>query len=265
MTGRNRKGSNTAFMQSFLTWSRNLVNLLLGVFKWPIAVLALLALPFVFMETVNSVAQTLHADFLWFWLVCVGFACFGWATASRFHVVRHLVTIEHEFIHTLFAWLTFHRVGSLSVKSEGSGHMTYEGPGNWLISLSPYFVPLAPALLVAVVQALRLPGETEHLVLGAFFGYWVMAHRQQNLHADQTDFAKTGYVFSLCLLPTAMLLSYGALLVYVVHGGKAEFARAHLAGTGAAVREGIFLLGSGMYRGALWVYEAAFSAGAQAG
>ncbi len=248
-------------MQSLLTWFRNSVNLLLGVFKWPVAVLALLALPFVFMETSSAIAQTLHAEFLLFWLVCVGFAFFGWATASRFHVVRHLVTIEHEFIHTLFAWLTFHRVQSLSVKSEGSGHMTYEGPGNWLISLSPYFVPLAPALLVAVVQAFRLPGETERLVLGAFFGYWVMAHRQQNLHIDQTDFAKTGYVFSLCLLPTAMLLSYGALLVYVVHGGDAGFARAHLADTGAAVREGIFWLGAGLYDGARWLYETALSAG----
>ena len=65
-----------------------------------------------------------------------------------------LYTLEHELTHALFAVLTLNRVTSLSAQ-QGSGHLAYEGPGNWLVSLAPYFFP---AFCVLPLLALQVAG-----------------------------------------------------------------------------------------------------------
>ena len=51
--------------------------------------------------------------------------------------------IAHELTHSFFALLTFHKVKHIRVADDNSGgSMGFEGEGNWLIIIAPYFFPL---------------------------------------------------------------------------------------------------------------------------
>ena len=49
--------------------------------------------------------------------------------------------MEHELTHMLFAVLTFHKPRGLDVNQDVGGSFSFEGKGNWLIALAPYFFP----------------------------------------------------------------------------------------------------------------------------
>lgn len=48
--------------------------------------------------------------------------------------------IAHELTHSFFAVLTFHKVKHIRIEEDNSGgSMGFEGEGNWLIIIAPYF------------------------------------------------------------------------------------------------------------------------------
>ena len=51
--------------------------------------------------------------------------------------------LAHELTHAFFAILTFHKVKGISINPDDTGGaMSFEGEGNWLIIIGPYFFPL---------------------------------------------------------------------------------------------------------------------------
>lgn len=132
-----------------------------------------------------------------------------------------LAILEHELTHMLFAVLTGHKPKSISVHQGKGGSFAFEGKGNWLIFLSPYFFPTFAfiVMLAGVVYALwdvPLP-KLYWSVLGVMGGYHIASNIME-MHPAQTDFKKAGYLFSFLFLPTANLITWGVLFMYARFG-----------------------------------------------
>ena len=127
-------------------------------------------------------------------------------------------TLEHELTHALFAVLTFHRVKSIKTTWDQGGVMHFEGGGNWLIMIAPYFVPTLSLVVMAVMFFLDDGGPRWlHIGLGATVSYhatstWIETHR------EQTDLQEVGFLFAFLFLPAANVLSYGLIFAVVVGG-----------------------------------------------
>ena len=51
--------------------------------------------------------------------------------------------LAHELTHAFWAIVTFHKVKNINIKQDDTGgSMSFEGEGNWLIIIAPYFFPL---------------------------------------------------------------------------------------------------------------------------
>lgn len=198
-----------------LTW---IIDLALALIKWPIALLALLVLPFAADAFWDSLTQlTMNGigpnDFLMGALVYF----VAWLFIFRSKLVgSYLSTLEHELTHALFATLTLHRVKGLKVTGYEGGHITYSGGmGNWLITISPYFVPTMSFLLLPA-QAWLGPIPLFEFILGVTTSYHITSTYLET-HEAQTDLQKTGKLFAWCFLPSANLLSY--IFVFAWSGG----------------------------------------------
>jgi len=137
--------------------------------------------------------------------------------------------MEHEFIHVLLAWMTGLRVDSLKVQSDGNGLALIETPFNWLVALGPYFIPLALYLYAFISIGMGIEGHAAEAVFGLIFGYEMVANIRES-HLQQTDFNVAGRLFTLCFLPTAMLLSYGGAFQFL-SSGKLSKAWEHISST----------------------------------
>ena len=98
--------------------------------------------------------------------------------------------------------------------------MHYEGGGNWLITIAPYFVPTLSLVVMAVMFFLDDGGPLWlHVGLGATVSYHATSTWQET-HREQTDLQKVGFLFAFLFLPTANAISYG-LIFAIVFGGWA--------------------------------------------
>lgn len=197
-----------------------MIDLVLGVLKWPIALAALALLPGVaqaFWDLVRlSVA---HPGPLWFFLAGAGGYVLLFEVALRRTWFGSAVsTLEHELTHALFALATVHKVGKLRITRHDGGHVEVLG-GNWLISLAPYFFPTVTIAVMVVntfLPASYLRGAD--VVLGLSVAYHLCSTIRET-HPRQPDLRYAGRIFALALLPTANLFMYGVVLGHA--GGDA--------------------------------------------
>ncbi|MDE0896383.1 MAG: M50 family metallopeptidase, partial [Planctomycetota bacterium] len=137
----------------------------------------------------------------------------GWGSA--------LSTLEHELTHALFALLTFHRVKSIKTTWRQGGAMQFEGGGNWLILIAPYFVPTLSLAVLAVMFILDDGGARWlHIGLGATVSYHATSTWRET-HREQTDLQEVGFLFAFLFLPAANVLCYGLILAIVAEGWAA--------------------------------------------
>ena len=203
-----------------LTW---IIDLTLAALKWPVALIALIVLPWsaaafwdAFTElTANGIGPN---DFLMGVIVYL----IAWFLIFRSQLVgSYISTLEHELTHAIFALLTLHRVKGLRVTGYSGGHITYSGGrGNWLITISPYFVPTL-AMLILPLQSWLGPIPLFELILGLTTSYHITSTYLET-HEAQTDLKKTGKLFNWCFLPSANLLSY--LFIFTWSDGGQELA-----------------------------------------
>lgn len=192
---------------------------LLGYLKWPVALLALAALPglaLALRDTALLLAQRLPVPFL---LGLFGYLLAWWLLLRRPLVGSWFSTLEHELTHALFALLTFHRVTGLRASFRSGGELRFLGAGNWLISIAPYFFPTFAAVIV--LGGLFAPaGHAEALAaaLGAATAYHLCSTVRET-HRGQPDLAQVGFPFALCFLPSANALGYGLLFGFAAAGG----------------------------------------------
>ena len=94
---------------------QTLINTLLGILKWPIALASLLVLPGVVLslyDEMKSIAAV-HNQMRYF-LIGVGGYFLAWLLLFRKPGTGSVLsTLEHEITHSVFALATFHPVTSL--------------------------------------------------------------------------------------------------------------------------------------------------------
>ena len=191
-----------------------LLDRLLAVLKWPIAIVALILAPglvYALSFVVRDIASRPGT--------CVPFLAGAGAYSLAWFALGNRrtgfwATLEHELTHALFAWATFHRVVGFRATMRGGGHIRYLGRGNWLIAIAPYFFPTLSLLAIAVLT--WAPGH--HLVLGgAVLGVTIAYHALSTwseTHRHQTDLREVGWLFCLPFLVAANAFVFGLLLSY---------------------------------------------------
>lgn len=194
------------------------LNLVFKILKWPVAIIAVIGLPGMFKTCCARLMASFDAQYLPFWLGVGGMLLLWSLLLRKARWARFITTIEHEALHAIVGFISFIPIRELKVNEDGSGHVIFTPPTNWLMLLAPYFVPLTLAIYAALVFALKLDPVVQSIVLGAIFGLeWVGNVRE--IHPKQTDFRQAGWVFTVLFLPSAILLSYGSAITILLEGG----------------------------------------------
>ena len=208
------------------------LHLVFKILKWPVALIALVGLPGMAVACWNRLSASLSEAYLPFWIGVGGMLLLWGLFLRNAKWARFLTTIEHEALHAIVGFISFIPIRELKVNEDGSGHVVFTPPTNWLMLLAPYFIPLTLAIYAAIVFALELDPGIQAAVLGAIFGLeW--AGNVREIHPNQTDFRQAGRVFTLLFLPSAILLSYGTAITMLLEGGVGPgwaFAKAGMAG-----------------------------------
>lgn len=201
------------------------VNAILGLCKWPVALVSALLLPGTLIAWAHTADRALAGPAPP-WPLVAGLLGYGliWRAFLRTrHSAGVFSTLEHELTHTLFALCTFHQVIGLKTTATQGGQMQFRGGGNWLIAVAPYFFP---SLAVAITLLMLLMHDAARYwstaALGASIAYHLISTYRQ-LHWGQTDLQKVGFPFAFTFLPNANLLIYG--LILSLGSGGLELAR----------------------------------------
>ncbi|MBQ8436349.1 MAG: M50 family metallopeptidase [Alphaproteobacteria bacterium] len=195
-----------------------LIDRFIELFKWPLAVYMLLSLPaciqFIRAYRYSGADVFLLAGFIFF------FFC---RTMMDSNMKQSMEVVAHELTHTIFAMLTLHKVKSIRVNPDDSGGaMAFEGKGNWLITIAPYFFPLFGVIvMLGITVYLRVAPATNLLggILGFFIGYHLDTVASQ-IHDKQTDLTDVSYKFCVMFLPAANLMAIESMLVFNRWGWK---------------------------------------------
>ena len=208
------------------------LHLVFKILKWPVALITLVGLPGMAVACWSRLLASFSETYLPFWIGVGGMLLLWGLLLRKAKWARFLTTIEHEALHAIIGFISFIPIRELKVNEDGSGHVVFTPPTNWLMLLAPYFIPLTLAIYAAIVFALELDPGIEAAVLGAIFGLeW--AGNVREIHPNQTDFRQAGWVFTLLFLPSAILLSYGTAITMLLEGGVGPgwaFAKAGMAG-----------------------------------
>lgn len=200
-----------------LRWT---VNLILKIFKWPLCIMGLFFLLPIIKADLEVIHQGIGAfQVIWFVLPML-LTCLLWFLLPELNG-SFLAIFEHEATHMLFALLTFHRPSNLVVIQDKGGLFSFEGEGNWLIVLAPYFVPTFVlftmlASLVYLIMGEALP-HAYWIIMGVMTGYHIVSTLVE-IHPKQPDFKEAGFLFSFLFLPVANLFHYGMILAFVSWG-----------------------------------------------
>jgi len=208
-----------------------LLDKIINLLKWPIAILALLSLPAFFQSMY-------YFDFKGLKFVSLIGGIVMFFTTSNLmdsSVKTSMQIIAHELTHSFFAVLTFHKVKHIRVAEDNSGgSMGFIGEGNWLIVIAPYFFPLFCLFLMLGIgsyinreEVLKLGissytnQEEVNWVVHAVFGYFIGYHIDtvfSQIHEKQTDLIKVGYPFCCAFLPGANMWIIGSMLAFNSNG-----------------------------------------------
>lgn len=211
-----------------------LLDRLLALLKWPIAIVALILLPglvYSLYFVIRGVMAAPHSC-VPFLIGAALYVVFWLALGARRMTLWS--TLEHEFTHALFAWLTFHRVVGFGATMRSGGHIRYIGRGNWLIAIAPYFVPTLSLIVIAVLTWL----PPHHMAFGGvILGVTVAYHAistWSETHRHQSDLREVGWLFSAVFLASANAFVFGLLINYACGMRSITAHLAHVRGPAAA-------------------------------
>ena len=197
-----------------------LFDLFFNLIKWPIAIIMLILFIPSFYADLIAIQKLTNADvllefFLPFGATAVLFLFMPMLAGSFFAIM------EHELTHMLFAVLTFHKPRGLDVNQDVGGSFSFEGKGNWLIALAPYFFPTFWFFIILLMPVYKgIMGQLPEFyisLLGVFLGYNFIV-TCLSIHPKQTDFKVAGYPFTVCFLPGITCLKYGVVFCYSIKG-----------------------------------------------
>lgn len=201
------------FFRRFLGLLPYFFDLVIGLLKWPVAVMAVVMLP--------DLIRAFHyfsLDNMCFFVFLAGafiYLALKIVASARSNVSMQI--LAHEFTHIFFAILTFHRVVHIHLNfDESGGAMGFKGKGNWLIVIAPYFFPLFIFFLMLGITFFsdKLPdGYWVNGFLGYFFAYHIESIAIQ-IHGEQPDFKEVGFPFCILFLPAANILVCSIILAF---------------------------------------------------
>ncbi|MGN0913590.1 MAG: M50 family metallopeptidase [Alphaproteobacteria bacterium] len=199
-----------------------ILDKLVELFKWPVALYMLVSIP-AYIQSL-SYFQFMSARFI---SLGLGFFLFfmarGMADAS---VKTSMQIIAHECTHSFFALLTLHKIKHIRVADDNSGgSMGFEGEGNWLIIIAPYFFPLF-GFFVMLAVSFYTRFAPMNLILNGVMGYFIGYHVDtvsSQIHEKQTDLPKVSYKFCWMFLPGANLWAIGCMLAFNSRGWDGVF------------------------------------------
>ncbi len=196
---------------------RVLADRFIELVKWPMAVYMLLSLP-AFVRSLYF----FNFSSLKFWALFAGFFMFFISRSMADKDVKTNMQIAaHEVTHAFFALITFHKIKSLRVNPDNSGgEMAFEGSGNWLITIAPYFFPLFGFFAMLGISFYTRYAPSNYIlngILGFFIAYHLDTVASQ-IHEKQTDLPKVSYKFCVMFLPSANLWAIGSMLAFNSRG-----------------------------------------------
>lgn len=198
---------------------RVLVDRLVELTKWPVALYMLLSLP-AFLQSFKFFP---FMEMRYIWVIAGFIFFFVCATMMDKEMKQTMEVAAHELTHGLFAILTLHKVKSIRVNPDDSGgEMAFEGKGNWLIIIAPYFFPLMAFFAMIGISIYTHYAPSNYILnglLGFFIGYHLDTVGSQ-IHEKQTDLPKVSYKFCVMFLPSANLWAIGSMLAFNSQGWK---------------------------------------------
>lgn len=199
-----------------------LIDRFITLLKWPVAVYMFISLP----ALVQSVYYFNFASLKYMALFGGFFLYFIMRQMADSSVKTSMQIIAHELTHAFFALLTLHKVKHIRVEADDSGgSMGFEGEGNWLIIIAPYFFPLFGFFFMLFIS-FYTSFAPMNLILNGILGYFVGYHMDtvaSQIHEKQTDLPKVSYRFCWLFLPGANLWIVGSILAFNSRGWDGVF------------------------------------------
>ena len=191
----------------------DIIDRIINLMKWPIAVWLFCSLPALF-KSLDAFSFTS----LQYAVMAAGFFMFFVGRTMMDSASRtSMMVLAHELTHAFFAVITFHKVMYINIKQDDTGGtMSFEGEGNWLIIIGPYFFPLYCFLFMVFVGVYTMFAPMNlffNLILGFFLGFHFDMVGSQ-IHEKQTDLPKVGYPFCAVFLLPANLWLIGFVLAF---------------------------------------------------
>ena len=196
------------------------MNTFLKYIKYPVAILSVLTFYPMLMALIQMIGKTFSEDIALYFLAPIVGMMVIWGIVPGLNGSA-LTIFAHEFTHMLAAILTGHKPKGMSIMPDKGGSFSYQGKGNWLITIAPYFFPTFPFLWMLGGLWFKYQGQpfpTWYIMtFGALVGYHIVSNFYQ-IHSEQTDFKKAGYLFSAMFIPGANILLIGYLWSFVLKG-----------------------------------------------
>lgn len=187
------------------------------IVKWPVALISIIGFPGMASMTWKQLTSSFNQNELPFWIGLILILILWQWRLRNMRWTRFFTTMEHEALHAIIGFLSFVPIKQMQVREDGSGHVTFTPPANWLMLLAPYFIPLTLCIYAAIIFALNLDPVLQKGIMGMIFGLeW--AGNIKEIHPKQTDFRQAGILFSILFLPSAILMSYGTALTIMLAG-----------------------------------------------
>ena len=196
------------------------INTILRYIKYPVALLSALAFYPMSTALVQMIGKTFSKEIAVYFLgpvigIMVIWGIIPGLSGSAFTI------FAHEFTHMLAAVVTGHKPKAMNIIPDKGGSFSYTGEGNWLITIAPYFFPTFPFLWMLGGIWFEYQGKIFPtwyiMVFGTLVGYHIVSNFYQ-IHSEQTDFKKAGYLFSVLFIPGANVLLIGYLWSFVLKG-----------------------------------------------
>ena len=196
---------------------RVLVDRFIELLKWPVALYMLLSLPayiqsLYYFKFTNLQYVALFGGFFLFFIS---------RSMMNSSVKSNMEIVAHEMTHAFFALLTLHKVTGIRVEGDNSGgNMSFEGEGNWLIVIAPYFFPLF-GFFYMIAFSVYTHFAPSNLILNGILGFFIGYHLDtvgSQIHEKQTDLPKVSYKFCAMFLPAANLWAVGSMLAFNTRG-----------------------------------------------
>jgi len=192
---------------------QRIIDKLINLLKWPIAIWLLFSLP----AFIKSLDYFKFSDIRYIALFGGFFLFFISRSFMDSSTKTGMEVLAHELTHAFFALISFHKVKELNINPDDSGgNMAFEGEGNWLIVIGPYFFPLFGLVAMIAISIYTMFAPMNwilNVVMGFIIGYHFDAVGSQ-IHEKQTDLPKVGYYFCAVFLLPANLWMVGSMLAF---------------------------------------------------